>query len=378
MKIDWDSNESLLLANPAYSSQAKLNYSQILEKGTAWPGHIWLATSGSTVLKWVGVSKQAILASAHAVNIHLHSDASDKWALALPEFHAGGLGILARSYLSKASINDFKLENGGKWEAHLFFDYLQKTNSTLTALVPSQLYDLVQLKKQAPRSMRGVIIGGGQVFEELYIQAVSLGWKILPSYGMTECASQIATASLNDIGTDQGQKLKILPHIEVGIKDNRLAFRGNSLLSVYAFCEGNVITFEDPKVDGWFVSEDRGSIVEDELNILGRIDHLIKIGGESVDFARLESMLQTVRLQNCIEEEMTLLAVPHERLGYTINLVATGEKQMAVEQVKEFFDKIVLPFERIHQIHWVEEIPKSALSKILRKDLLKLIENNKV
>ena len=149
MEIDWESGESYLLANPAYSACAKSNYAKIIEKGTAWPGHIWLATSGSTVLKWVGLSKQAILASAHAVNMHLQSDGSDKWALALPDFHVGGLGILARSYLSKAAVDNFKLDHQGKWEAQAFYDYLERKGSTLTSLVPSQLYDLVQLKKQA-------------------------------------------------------------------------------------------------------------------------------------------------------------------------------------------------------------------------------------
>ena len=112
------------------------------------------------------------------------------------------------------------------------------------------------------------------------------------------------------------------------------------------------------------------------LTLLGRMDHLIKIGGENVDFASLEGILQTLKLQYQMENEMTLLAVPHERLGHTIHLVAPGERgKGAVEQAREAFDQMVLPFERIRQVHWVKEIPKSALSKILRKDLLKLIMN---
>ena len=36
--------------------------------------------------------------------------------------------------------------------------------------------------------------GGGAVSDELYRDARALGWRVLPSYGMTECCSQVATA----------------------------------------------------------------------------------------------------------------------------------------------------------------------------------------
>jgi O-succinylbenzoic acid--CoA ligase len=373
MEIDWESGESHLIANPSYSDNARSNYRKILEKSINWPGHIWLATSGSTVQKWVGLSKQAVLASAQAVNVHLQSHSGDKWALALPTFHAGGLGILARSYLSRSTIDDFYFDHLGKWDALAFYEYLIAKDTTLTSLVPAQLYDLVLLQKPAPKCLRAVIIGGGVLLPELYFQAIQLGWKILPSYGLTECASSVATASLNMWGTPKAQKLKILNHMEVSVKDGLLALRGPSVMSVYAFCCHESVRFEDPKKDGWFISEDRGIIDDDELTIDGRVDQLIKIGGENVDFASLEALLQSLILQFRVKNEMTLLAFPDERLGQVMHLVASGQIDSGVEQIRDAFDKKVLPFERIRQVHIVDAIPKSALFKILRKDLLKLI-----
>lgn len=371
--IDWESEESYLLANPAYSPQAKARYMKIINQGTDWPAHIWLATSGSTALKWVGLSKQAILFSAEAVNLHLQSDASDRWALALPRFHVGGLGILARSYLSHATVDDFNSAHSGKWEAEAFYDYLKMKKSTLTSLVPAQLYDIIQLKKKAPQTLRAIIIGGGQLLPELYFQAIELGWKVLPSYGLTECGSQVATASADNFDFYPYQSFKILSHVSVSIKNECIALKGPSLLSVYAFLNEEKVIFADPKIDGWFVSEDRGSVHADHLRISGRKDHMIKIGGENVNLASLEEVLQSLKIQNRIDSDMTLLAVPDERLGFTINLVVAGECLNSFDDMKEIFNKRVLPFERIRQVHRVKEFPKSALFKILRQDLLKMV-----
>lgn len=371
--VDWETNHSLQLINPAYSNEDKLRFRNVLEQGTAWPGHIWLATSGSSAPKWVGLSKQALLASAQAVNDYLCSDSSDRWALALPEFHVGGLGIRARAYLSGAEVSDFKQAHPGKWSARAFYDYLEQTQATLTSLVPSQLFDLLQLEGEAPARLRALVIGGGQLVPDLYRRAIELGWNILPSYGLTECGSQVATAALDN----RDPSLKVLPHVNVRLHEGRLAFKGPSLLTVYAYCEeGSPVRFVDPKVDGWFLSEDRGEVADGILTIYGRMDQVIKIGGENVDLARLESLLQSLRHQQEIEHEMLLLAMPHERLGEVIHLVLAGEKQEEIENaIVAAFNQRVLPFERIRCVHWVVEMPKSPLSKVLRNELRKLIKN---
>ena len=81
-------------------------------------GLIWILSSGTSAVnevKAIGIRKAALLASARAVNRHLRSDAADRWLLTLPVYHVGGLGILARSHLSKAEV--FQL---GSWSAEAF------------------------------------------------------------------------------------------------------------------------------------------------------------------------------------------------------------------------------------------------------------------
>jgi o-succinylbenzoate---CoA ligase len=371
MQIDWESDRSAVLSNPAYSSEDKARFEQIINlTASSHPGHLWLATSGSTVQKWVGLSKTAVLASAAAVNVHLESSQNDRWVQTLPTFHVGGLGILARAYLSGAVVYDFKGVHPGKWQPEQFFSFLVEVKGTLTSLVPAQLHDLVQLQKHAPPSLRAVVIGGGQLQENLYRQAVALGWPVLPSYGMTECASQIATAPLN--WTEDGYPpLKLLSHLEGNVREGRLCFRGGSLLSAYALVADGDITVSDPKEAGWLMTEDRGEIHEGVVTILGRASGLIKIGGENVDVDRLEANFQQIKDKFGIGFEATLVPVPDERLGFTIHLATVqSNNDSSLERLIQGFNATVLPFERIRGCRFVSHLPRSPLGKIIRSELL--------
>jgi len=372
MEIDWNSDVSAVLANPAYSSEERVCFDQIVTiTQSIYPAHLWLATSGSTVQKWVGLSKQAIFASAAAVNDHLQSDHTDRWVQTLPTFHVGGLGVLARGYLSGAAVYDFRKAHGGKWHAEQFFSYLTEVGGTLTSLVPAQLYDLVQLQRHAPPALRAVIVGGGHLQEDLYQQAVALGWPVLPSYGMTECASQIATAPLR-WSDNSYPPLRLLPHLEGQSQQGRLSLRGESLLSAYASIVDGKISVNDPKEGGWLTTDDRGEVHGGVVEILGRVNSLIKIGGENVDVDRLEARLQTIKDELCLDIEATLVPKPDVRLGYTIHLAAVQCDHRSLEQLINRFNESVLPFERIRGTHLVPHLPRSPLGKIIRSQLLPL------
>jgi O-succinylbenzoic acid--CoA ligase len=179
MNILWENSDSLVLMNPCYASAEQARFQRILEVTREFPGHVWLSTSGSSSPKWVGLSKQAILSSAEAVNRHLESTAEDVWIQALPDFHVGGLSIWARAYLSGAAVRDFRCAHPGKWQAETFYHYIQEAKGTLTSLVPAQLHDLVALGWRAPSSLRAVILGGGALLPLLYEQAVALEQSVL-------------------------------------------------------------------------------------------------------------------------------------------------------------------------------------------------------
>ncbi|MBK5259914.1 MAG: AMP-binding protein [Thermoanaerobaculia bacterium] len=356
--IDWSSDETHLLLNPRLPEKDREALVRLQRSVPALAAHVWIASSGTSgAHKLVALSKRALLASAESVNLHLRANSSDVWLSVLPTFHVGGLGILARAALSGARVV------AAHWDARGFVDLVAGERVTLASLVPAQVTDLVAARLVSPSSMRAVVVGGGVLRGGLYREARALGWPLLPSYGLTEAGSQVATA---DIG---GPELRLLPHVECTIVDERIVIRTPALLTGYAVEGegGGGGRFFDPKVDGWFTTEDRGVLEGNVLEILGRTWEFVKIGGESVDLKRLEAVLEEVRGV----ADVALVARHDERLGHVLVVAAAGEVGSSVG----LFNKRVLPFERIRRIFQVDAIPRTELGKVRSGELTKIIES---
>ncbi len=369
----WDTDETEVLLNPRTPDEARrrlLNAQALLPTLTA---HVWLTTSGSSGLKWVALSKAALLASAAAVNTHLEATRTDSWALPLPLFHVGGLGILARAHLSGATVHQWGGGAETKWEARAFHTFLADTGAALTSLVPTQLHDLVQTGLPCPLTLRAAVIGGGALSDELGRSARALGWPALPSYGLSECCSQVATAAVGN-GRDEwadSPPLILLPHIKARADaDGRLQIQSPALLTGYGLIDADgTARFVDPKEDGWFLTEDRGGVTQDTLTIAGRIGDFVKIGGESVDVARLNRLWERQNVPGSV-----LVAVPDTRLGAAIHLAAAGDiSDEALTDAVRAYNAAVLPFERVQKQHRLAAIPRSPLGKVLRTALLTLL-----
>lgn len=332
--IDWSSAESHVLLNPRMPAEERARLERAVPP---MRGHVFVATSGTTGdLKLVALSKDAILASAAAVNARLGARREDIWCAVLPPFHVGGLGIHARAFLSGARVMTMS------WDPHAF----ARTEATLASLVPAQVYDLVRLGLHPPPSLRLILVGGG-AFEA----SAAPGWPVLASYGMSECASTVAVEEV------------LLPHLEARMEeDGRLAFRGASLFSGYVHTDGR---FVDPKVDGWFASEDLGTVDGRVMRVQGRAGEFIKIGGESVNLSRLDRILREIA-----GDAAAIVAVPDDRLGRVIHLASAVEAGAIVEA----FNARVMPYERIRKVHRVSEIPRSALGKLMRRALSEIVE----
>lgn len=369
--IDFRSDETHLLLNPRMPDAERRELERLFAASPDLPGHIWISTSGTTGrLKLTALSKAAFRASAAAVNEHLDAGSADVWACVLPHFHVGGLGIHARATLKESRVIDLA------WDPHNFHRTCVSEQVTLSALVPAQLSDLVRGRLSSPPSLRAMIIGGGALLPSLYDDARELGWPILPSYGMTETCSQVATARLSSLQDAAMPPMTLLSHVQARSIEGRLAFRGPSLLTGYASFDSERPTFRDPKNDeGWFVSEDRGSVFADgDANVLlpeGRGTDYIKIGGEAVDLARLDRILENL-LRSRFDTDAALIAVPDQRLGHVLHLAVTAEGAVA-EKLAAEFAAAVLPYERPRAVHTVPEIPRSPLRKLLRAKLAELM-----
>ncbi len=328
------------------------------------PRHLVFATSGSTgTPRWVCLSHGAFLANASAVNSWVGAVASDVWLRVLPDFHVGGLGIVARAALSGSRVVSFH----ERWNVRDFLTILTKERISLTSLVPAQVHDLVTAACRAPKALRAVFAGGGALAPSLLQQAHALGWPLLVSYGMTECSSQVATARYPAGPAGSLPDMELLPCWEGALTaEGRLRLRGSPLLTCRLSCDAGAWRREDcvdPR--GWFLTNDRVSMEGRLLRVCGRADRVIKILGELVDLDGIEAALNDLGVP---QNAGVILPVLDSRAGFALHFL-TELSAAEADTVVLNWNASCAPFARITAIRSGLTLPKSALGKVLRANL---------
>lgn len=317
--------------------------------------HIWLASSGTSgSTKLVALSRAALEASAARVNACLGAGPSDVWINPLPCHHVGGLAIHLRAALSASKVVSLPV-----WSPADFLRQAETDTPTLSALVPTQLHDMVGTGVRCPASLRAVVVGGGALDDLLHLRALELGWPVLRSYGMTEASSQVATEA--GPGCSDSGWLPLLDHWEAQIDTHGvLELRGPSLLSGWMIFERDgSARWEDPKRDGWFRTSDRVELRGRELRVLGRVDDLVKIRGELVDVAALENALQA----RVASGKIAVRCHPDERNGANLTVVAGNAA--AGREASAVIDEVFPPYARPSQVV-CGTIETTALGKTVR------------
>lgn len=254
-------------------------------------------TSGSTgTPRIVRLSHRAFLAAAAASAENLGIE-RDRWLLALPLAHVGGLGAVARSLVNRRAVILFEPERSLLAELPAFVACGEAHGATLVSLVPTILDRLLAppVAWRPPASLRAVLLGGAAIPRALVRRARAAAIPVLPTYGMTESCAQIATgryaSRLEPVsaGHDLFPSGPPLPGSEVRIAGGVLEVRSASLFSGYL---GEPAT--DP-LRGWFRTNDRAiQGQEEELIVLGRASDLIITGGENVDPLEVEAALESL------------------------------------------------------------------------------------
>ncbi|TLD69374.1 hypothetical protein FEM03_18575 [Phragmitibacter flavus] len=320
-------------------------------------------TSGSEGhAKWVGLSHAALVSSAQAVNHHLEATANDRWLICLPLHHVGGFSILTRCQQSGATF----FHDTEKWNPTRFAQLCAEQNITLTSLVPTQIFDLVQQKLEAPSTLRAIVVGGGALNCQLGQQAQTLGWPVLQSYGMTESASQIATAPLAQLhqGFDP-DSLEVLPHWHLTTEsDHRLIIRGPALADGYAIFNHSTQTWNWQPLNGELRTRDFVHLwhhgTRQFLQMLGRESAFIKIKGELINLAILQKKIDLL-LPGAI-----ICPLPDPRRETKLILVSENHQftSAQIETAWQQYHADSPPTERLHQSVSITQIPRTDLGKI--------------
>ena len=304
------------------------------------PGAVWVVihTSGTTAApKPVELTHGNFAASAAASAWNLGVDPDDRWLCALPLFHVGGLSILTRSaiYGTCAVVHD-------RFDPGAVRDSLESGEATLVSLVATQLRRLRAAGLSEAPALRAALLGGGPVPPELVDWAHGIGLPVIPTYGMTETCSQIATP-------------RLLPGVEVRTgADGELLVRGPMVASG-ALGE-----------DGWLHTGDRGHVEPDgTLHVEGRIKDVIVTGGENVAAAEVEDAL----LAHPAVEDAAVVGRPDPEWGESVTAYVVLSAEASDAELTAHCRERLAGYKVPRAIERVSELPRTDSGKLLKADL---------
>jgi O-succinylbenzoic acid--CoA ligase len=296
--------------------QAMDELSRALRNGT----DIAISTSGSSgAPKEILLPASALIFSARNSNHFLGAKSGERWSLLLSPTHAAGINVLVRSM--ELGTTPVTVEQSA--------DY--------SAIVPTQLFRALngdQQLLQHLQSCKAVLVGGAASDENLLAEAKAKGINCITTYGMTETSGGCVYDGV------------ALPGVEIKIAET-IQIKGPMLAKVVT-------------QDGFFVTKDLGYFKDGKLFITGRVDDVIISGGINISLSAVETFLGN---------SYAAFGREDAEWGVALNLATSG--QDADEEIqKRLAEKFGVKARNIYRI---KEIPRTALQKVDRIELGKLL-----
>lgn len=342
-------------------------------------------SSGTTGLpKGVELSHRNLVANCEQVNeplISCHNETTpthqDRVMVVLPLFHIYAATVLM---FHKVSVG-VKLVTLPKFKPDSFFDAIEKYRTNLLFVAPP----LILLMGSHPAANENILrhieilVSGAAPMAASDIDRLLKKMQKVDfrqGYGLTETSPTVALVAKGWTKNYSSTGCPV-PNTELRIVDGDLRNLGPN--------ETGEILIRGPQVmrgyrnnpqannevftaDGWFRSGDLGVVDEDgSLTIADRLKELIKVKGFQVPPAELEAVLR----EHPSIDDAAVIGIPHPVSGETPKafVVLKGGRSAEAKEISEFVKERVAAYKRVHDIVFIDSIPKSAAGKILRRVL---------
>ena len=359
---------------------------------------LWTSGTSTGTPRGVVLSHDAFLASARGTARRLDLRPSDRWLCTLSPAHVGGLALVLRA----AFVGSTLLGAGRPDTARVAQD-LEALGVTHASLVPTQLRRLLDHRgdRPAPSTLRALLLGGAATPSGLLDRALELGYPVALTWGMTEAASQVATAEPDRVRRKPGTVGPPLPGVEVqvaevdtesaadeataaepataadapGSRAGELRVRGPTLATGY---------FDGPHgpprpitdAEGWYRTGDLGAFdPEGDLRIRGRLADRIISGGVNVSPGEVEAAILT----HPDVSEVAVAGVPHPEWGEEVTawvVLREGASGLPLEDLRDFLRPRLSAPKRPRALHRVETLPRNANGKVDRARLVEEIRRS--
>ena len=291
----------------------------------SFPGvAVAILTSGSSAApKAVALTGRSLAASASAVASRLGLSSGDRWGLCLSLGHIGGFSLLERAIATGASVRLWP-----SFDAGLVTQSLMQGEVTHLSVVPVMLRRIMERlgARRPPTTLRCVLVGGAGAPTSLLEEAWEMGIPVATTWGMTEAASQVASAPPALARSRPGTAGPPLAGTEVRCDSaGRLLVRGPTLAAALVRRPGAAADPIPLDREGWFATGDVGRVDDEGLVwVKGRADDMILSGGLNVSPSHVEGVIQELDGVS----DAVVFGVPDEEWGEVVAAVVEADSHV--------------------------------------------------
>ncbi|MDF2749928.1 MAG: long-chain fatty acid--CoA ligase [Gaiellaceae bacterium] len=389
-----DAEPAVLLASAEHAATARTLHERVtgledlaaasgdeLPKVADDDGLLLVYTSGTT-----GRPKGALLTHANCFWTNLSFDrvaglADDDVVLSvLPQFHCGGWNVQPLLAWWKGA----RVVLEASFDAPRTLELIASARITTMMGVPANYLFMANETAFAGAdltSLRRAVVGGAPMPEALLATWHERGVEIVQGYGLTEAAPNVLCLPPEDAARKRGFAGKPYPHVDVALRDpesgrllegsgeGELIVRGPNVFAGY---------WRDPEAtaaafaDGWLLTGDLAARDEEGYyRIVGRLKDMVISGGENVYPAEIENVLH----EHAAVAEAAVVGVPDERWGeacLAFVVLASGT-DAGEDELLAFCRERLARFKVPREVRFVERLPRNALNKVAKDELLELV-----
>ncbi|SRR5579883_994921 len=294
----------------------------------------------------------------------------------LPFFHCYGLVMLNYNLAFGATIVTMPC-----FDLETFLSLIEKHKITRIHVVPPILLALAKqsiVDKYNLSSLRVLNSGAAPLSYQLIKECEQRfpNCIVKQAYGTTETTMTTHTLDERD-KIKPGSVGQCLPHVECQIVDvdtqqplsfhqpGELWIRGPQIMKGYL--NNPEATAKAIDQEGWYHTGDIVYVDEDGyFYIVDRIKELIKCNGYSIAPAELEAVL----LSHPAIADACVVKSPHPSSGEVPKAFIVLKARATQEEIMQFVAERVAPHKMLRRLEFVDNIPKSASGKILRRILV--------
>ena len=335
-------------------------------------------SSGTTGLpKGVMLTHQNLVANLCQIDAAFPITSEDTLIGVLPFFHIYGMTVIMNQGLRAGAT----IVTMPRFDLEGFLDLIEKHNVTRTYVVPPIALALAKHPAVEGRDlssvetvMSGAAPLGGELAETV---AKRLDCTVIQGYGLTETSP--VTHVIRPGGPNKAGSIgPPLPNTECRLVDpesgedvsdgerGELWIRGPQVMAGYL--NNDEATRSTVDEDGWLHTGDIAVVDEDGFyKIVDRLKELIKYKGFQVAPAELEALI----LGHPEVSDVAVIGVPDEEAGELPKaFIVPASDDFDDDELKEWVAGQVSPQKKVRLIERIEEIPKAASGKILRRVLV--------